>query len=62
MTVDILDNSNFDITAGTLVYDKFDLMKEQLIVLESSASLFTKAYLRDALYYTKEFKLEGDSR
>lgn len=57
MVVDILDSINYDITAGAVVYDRFDLMREQLLVLETSASLFTKAYLRDVLYYTKEFQL-----
>ena len=47
----LLDHSFGAPLPGSLVYDKLDLMKEQLLVLDKTTNLVAKAYLRDILHY-----------
>ena len=59
MAMELLDLTNSALAPGSLVYDKFDQMKEQLLLLSSTPSLFTKAYMRDILHY--RFDITSDS-
>jgi hypothetical protein len=57
--LDLLDLSSGDPSiVGSTVYDRFDPMKEQMLLLETSPMTFTKVYLRDILHY--RFDLTSD--
>jgi hypothetical protein len=59
MVADLLDVDNGDVTqVGSTVYDRFDTMKEQMIVLQVSPCTFTRIYMRDILHY--RFDLTAD--
>lgn len=60
LVLDLLDYSQLDLMPGLVVYDKQDPTREQLLLLDSSPSLFSKAYIRDVLHYRYDISTNMD--
>lgn len=62
----VLDTLDFDsvnvVQVGGTVYDRFDAMKEQMIILKSTPSMFTNLYMRDILHYRYDITVNKECR